>query len=186
MSAVASPPQLLTAEQFATAPELGAYTELVKGEVIKVPPPSFVHGKVCFKASFALGMYVVPKDLGHIVTNDSGVVTERQPDSTRGADVAFFSYERLPKNATPRMYPDVVPELVIEVMSPSDRTSQVMSKVGEYLAAGVRVVLVVWPEQATIMAYSEEFFNRSFGGGEDLTLPELFPDFRVPVRSLFE
>ena len=32
------------------------------------------------------------------------------------------------------------------------------------------------------MAYSEEFFNRSFGVGEDLTLPELFPDFRVPVR----
>jgi hypothetical protein len=61
-----------------------------------------------------------------------------------------------------------------------------MAKVGEYLAAGVRVVLVAWPEETTIMAYSEEFFNRSFGIDEDLVLPELFPDFRVPVRSLFQ
>ena len=186
MSATLSPPpKLLTAEEYLALPDDGRITELVKGVIVEMPSPTPSHGYVCSNFSGALRDYVRPRELGRVVSNDSGIVTERGPDTTRGADVAYYSYDRVPRGPLPDGYWPA-PELVVEVRSPSDRTSVVMAKVSEYLAAGVRVVLVAWPEQTTIMAYSEEFFNRSFGGGEDLVLPELFPDFRVPVRTLFE
>ncbi len=186
MSAVTSPPpKLLTAEEYLALPDDGRITELVKGVIVEMPSPSSTHGYVLTKFSLHLSLYVLQHDLGRVVSGDAGVVTERGPDTTRGPDVAYHSYERVPRGPLPDGYWPT-PELVVEVRSPSERTSRVMAKVGEYLAAGVRVVLVAWPEQTTIMAYSEEFFNRSFGVGEDLVLPELFPDFRVPVRTFFE
>lgn len=183
--AVADPPKLLTAEEYAALPDDGRLTELVRGVEVEMSRPESEHGYICSNFAYALGGYVRQHDIGRIVTNDSGVVTERGPDTVRGPDVAFYSYDRVPRGPRPRGYWPA-PELVIEVRSTSDRTSRVLAKVSEYLTAGVRVVLVVWPEQTTIMAYSEEFFNRSSGIDEDLTLPELFPDFRVPVRTLFE
>ena len=42
-------------------------------------------------------------DLGRVVTNDSGIVTQRDPDTVRGADVAYYSYARLPKGGSTRM-----------------------------------------------------------------------------------
>lgn len=184
-AAVTDPPKLLTAEEYAALPDDGRHTELVKGVIVEMPRPESDHGYLMSNFSAALRDYVRTRDLGRVVSGDVGVVTERGPDTTRGPDVAFYSYERVPRGPRPRGYWPT-PELVIQSRSPSDRTSVVMAKVGEYLAAGVRVVLVAWPEQTRIMAYSEEFFNRSFGVGEDLVLPELFPDFRVPVRTLFE
>ena len=184
-AAVIDPPKLLTAEEYAALPDDGRITELVKGVIVEMPSPKPAHGYVCSNFSGALRDFVRPRDIGRVVSNDSGVVTERGPDTVRGADVAYYSYERVPRGPLPDGYWPA-PELVVEVRSPSDRTSVVMAKVSEYLAAGVRVVLVAWPEQSTIMAYCEEYFNRSFGVGEDLVLPELFPDFRVPVRTLFE
>jgi Uma2 family endonuclease len=179
------PPKLLTAEEYLALPDDGRLTELVKGVIVEMPSPRPAHGYVCSNFSGALRDYVRPRDLGRVVSNDSGVVTERGPDTTRGPDVAYYSYDRVPRGPLPEGYWPA-PDLVVEVRSPSDRTSVVMAKVGEYLAVGVRVVLVAWPEQTTVMAYSEEFFNRSFGADEDLVLPELFPDFRVSVRTFFE
>lgn len=186
MSAVADPPKLLTAEEFAAMPELGRFTELVKGEVIDVPPPSYTHGKVCFKVAFALGTHVVPRDIGHILTNDSGIVTERDPDSVRGAGVAYFSYERVPKNVTPRVYPDVSPELVFEVMSPDDVFREVMAKADEYLAAGVLLVFVIDPDRQQAMLFRKGELGTLFGPADELVFPGVLPDLRIPVRPLFE
>jgi Uma2 family endonuclease len=184
--AVADPPKLLSAEEFAAMPELGRFTELVKGEVIHVPPPGFNHGEVCFKVAFTLGTHVVPRGIGRIVTNDSGVVTERDPDSVRGADVAYFSFERLPKGVTPRVYPEVPPELVFEVMSPDDVFRDVMAKVDEYLAAGVLLVYVIDPSREQAMLFQKDSLGTLFGPADAMTFPGVLPDLRIPVGSLFQ
>lgn len=185
MSAVADPPKLLTAEEFAVRSDLKPYTELVKGEVIDVPPPSYNHGKICFKVAFALGQHVVPRELGEVVTNDSGVVTERDPDTVRGADVAYFSYQRLPKDATPRVYPDVAPELVFEVMSPDDVFRDLMDKVDEYLAAGVSLVFVIDPGREQAVLYEKGKLGTVFGRADEMTFPGVLPELRIPVGPLF-
>ncbi len=183
--AVADPPKLLSAEEFAAMPELGRFTELVKGEVIDVPPPSFLHGVVCGNVAFALGTHVRPRALGRITINDSGVVTERDPDSVRGADVAYFSYERLPKHVTPRVYPEVPPELVFEVMSPDDVFRDVMAKVDEYLAAGVLLVYVIDLTREQAMLFQKGTLGTLFGPADEMTFPGVLPDLRIPVGPLF-
>lgn len=178
------PPKLLTAEEFAALPDDGRRLELVKGVVIEMPPPNFFHGHVCSNLAFALGSHIRPRGLGWVLTNDSGIVTA--PDSVRGADVAYFSYELVPKNAPPRVYPEVAPELVLEVMSPDDVFREVMEKVNEYLAAGVLLVFVVDPGREQAMMFRKGELGTLFGLSDELVFPGVLPELRVPVRSLFE
>lgn len=177
---------LLTAEQFAALPADGRITELVKGVVIEMPPPSFRHCEVCANIVTELRQYVRTRSLGRVVSNDAGIVTDRDPDSVRGADAAYFSFERLPRTITPDPYPEVAPELVFEVRSPSDRTGALLVKVGEYLDAGVKVVCVVDPEKQSVSVHTDDEFARVLSVADELTLPVVFPDFRVPVRAFFE
>src|SRR4029079_5445910 len=106
---------LLTAEQYATLPDLDGHHELVRGEIVYMNMPSFRHGRICAKIARLLGYYVDLNDLGHILSNDSGVITQRNPDTVRGAEVSFYSYAIVPKGTDPRMYAPGPPELVFEV-----------------------------------------------------------------------
>src|SRR5438105_2756580 len=89
--------RLLTAEDYLLLPDSGLPNELVRGRIVTMNPPTPFHGYVCANTAGILREFVQPRDLGRVMTNDSGVVTERGPDTVRGADVAFYSYQRLPK-----------------------------------------------------------------------------------------
>ena len=82
---------LLTAEEFGSRPDPGYPEELVQGRIIAMPPPKPRHGQVCKMVIRILDRYVDEHDLGHVLSNDSGVITERNPDTVRGADVAFYT-----------------------------------------------------------------------------------------------
>jgi Uma2 family endonuclease len=177
--------RLLTAEEFAVQPDDGRRTELVKGVVVEMPPTNFRHGVACNRIGRILGTYVEEHGLGWVLNNDAGVVTQRDPDTVRGPDVAYFSFSRLPKDSIPDKYPAVSPELVVEVKSPSDRVSHLSAKAGEYLDAGAVVVLVVDPDTESVAVFTQNELPRRLSNGDELALPELFPDFRVPVRQFF-
>ncbi|MFO0929149.1 MAG: Uma2 family endonuclease [Gemmataceae bacterium] len=178
------PPVLLTAEEFA-ARFAHVHAELVKGVVKEYPVPMPKHGFVCFRIALLVGTHVEQNDLGRVMTNDSWIKTRSNPDTVRGADVCFFSYERLPKGEVPEGLLSVVPELVFEVRSPSDRWPEILVKVGEYLQAGVRVVVVVDPPTSSATVYRHEELHHTFHNGDPLTLPDVLPDFSVPVSRLF-
>ena len=104
----------------------------------------------------------------------------------RGADVLFYSYERLPKGqAIPKMMHERAPDLVVEVKSPSDNWTELFGKVVEYLRAGVRVVLLLDPESASASVYRPDELQRILHNSDELTLPEVLPNFAVPVSRLF-
>jgi Uma2 family endonuclease len=183
---MATAERLVTAEEFARMPDNGQPTELVRGRIITLNPPVPYHGVVCGKVYVLVYQYVTENDLGWVMCNDSGVITERDPDTVRGADVAYYSYGRLPKEGLPKeSYVKVVPELVFEVLSPSDRWSKVHFKVGEYLAAGVNAVCVVDCAKQRVHVFTGEQPPRLVAAEEELNLPELFPDFRVRVSEFF-
>lgn len=177
--------RLLTAEEYAALPDDGKHTELVRGRIVEMPSPTPSHGYLCLNIGSTLREYVKARDLGRVVSNDSGVKTERGPDTVRGPDVAFYSFARVPKGPLPEGYWPA-PELVFEVRSPSDRWAAITAKVGEYLAAGVLAVCVLDPETESLGVYSEHELPRRLTADDDLTLPEVFPDFRLPVKQLFE
>ncbi|MGC8642968.1 MAG: Uma2 family endonuclease [Isosphaeraceae bacterium] len=140
---------LLTAEEFGRRPDPGYPEELVQGRIVSMPPPTPLHGKVRGQAYYLLRRHTDDHDLGHVMSNDSGVITERDPDTVRGADVSFYSYNRLPKGAIPEGYLTFPPDLVVEVRSTDDRWREILDKVTEYLEVGVTAGIVLDPGPRT-------------------------------------
>lgn len=176
---------LLTAEQFARLPDPGVPTEVVRGRVITLRLPTPRHGQICSKNDRIVGNHAEEQKLGHVIINDSAVVTERDPDTVRGSDVAFYSYARVPTGPFPPGYLDVVPELIFEVRSPTDRWSRVLAKVSEYLDAGVHVVCVLDQTGETLQVYRMEELPQTLDGDDELHLPDLLGDLKVAVRRFF-
>ena len=177
---------LLTAEEFGNMPDDGRYTELVRGRIVEVTQPGWNHGFIASEVSGILRDWVRLHDLGRVVSNDSGIVTQRDPDTVRGADVAYYSYARLPKKIRPHLYPEIPPDIVVEVRSPSDRWPKILEKVQEYLDLGVLVVCVLDPEPQAARLYRPGQPELILGPDDELTFPECLPEFRVPVRRFFE
>jgi Uma2 family endonuclease len=179
-------PPLLTAEQYGRLPS-DDYSELVKGRIVRMTPNYPYHGYVCCEMLFRLRQFLEQHSLGRVFSNDSGVITERDPDTVRGADLAYYSFGRLPPGEIPQGdYFAVLPELVVEVRSPSDRWRKVIVKVGEYLTAGVTAVLVLDPQTKSAQVYRDEGLPQTFGPDDTLTLPDVLPGFEVVVRRVFE
>lgn len=169
-------------EEYVTLPDDGPPTELVRGRVVELPWSTSAHGYYCATAGSSLGAYVRARQLGRVVSNNCGIVTARDPDTVRGPDVAFYSYDRVPRGPLPKGYWPP-PDLVFEVRSPSNTWRAITTKVGEYFLAGVKVVCVLDPDTASVGVYTPDEFPRRLTADEELTLPEVFPDFRVPVRE---
>lgn len=181
-------PPLMTAEEFLKLHGDESGVELVKGRVVRLPMPGAEHGVVCSKANYFLTGHVMEKQAGRVKCNDTLVRTVRDPATYRGADVLFISRDRLPmEQPNPKGALEVAPELVFEVRSPSDRTSDLLIKVGEYLSAGVIVVVVLDPyiDAATVYREAEEIPQR-FSNGDELILPDVLPGFSTPIRAFFE
>ncbi len=177
--------ELLTADDFRQLPDDGQLSELVRGRQIMMVRPGYRHGKVCNQAGRILGNYAEEHGLGTVLNNDAGVITERNPDSVRGPDVAYYSFARMPPDNVPAGYPSAPPEIVVEVLSPHDRWSEVLSKAGEYLQAGVSVVCVLDPEARSATVCRADGPPQLFAEGQELALPELHAEFRVPVAKFF-
>jgi Uma2 family endonuclease len=176
----------LTAEQFVERPDPGYPEELVRGRIVPMPVPDRRHGYVCGRTDRIFGNFVDAREIGRVMCNDSGVITERGPDTVRGADVAYYSYARLPKGPVPTGVGPEVPELVVEVRSATDRWRKVLDKVSEYLNAGVLVVVVLDPGPRVAHVFSPDDPPRTLTTEEELILPGVLDDFRVRVGQFFE
>jgi Uma2 family endonuclease len=181
----AGPVLLLTAEEFARQYS-GSKVELVEGELQEFASHFPKTGKVCAMMAWFLGRHVAERDLGHVMTNDSFVKTRSDPDTVRGADVCYYNYERLPRGEVPDGLLPVVPDLVVEVRSPSDSWSRIFTKVGEYLGVGVRAVVVLDAVSTSASVYRAEELQQIFHNGDELVVSDVLPGFAVPVRRLFE
>jgi Uma2 family endonuclease len=182
MSETAAAP--MTAEEF-IARHPTDRVELVRGVVVEKPMPGLRHGKICFRFATQLGIYLDAHDIGHGFSNDSFVRTDRGPDTVRGPDICFYSYERLPKGTVPTWMADCSPDLVVEVRSPTDRPGKMLTKVGEYFESGVRAVLVIHPQLAAATLFREPELPRTFHNGDTITIPDVLPGFELPLAKLF-
>jgi Uma2 family endonuclease len=178
--------KLLTAEEYGELPDNGQPTELVRGRIVPLNMPAPRHGEICVVTIYLLKRFLEDHPLGRVVSNDSGVITERDPDTVRGGDVAFYSYQRVPPGPLPRGYLPVVPELVFEVRSPTDRWGAILAKVAEYLEAGVGLVCVLDEATSSAHVYRSDEPVQVFAAEQELLLPEVLPGFRAVVGRFFE
>lgn len=190
MNAIATPPPqqpVMTLDEFCEK-HSGDRVEFINGQVVELPMPQGKHGKISYRVTKALGDFVDANDLGHIAINDSFVRVSAPGDPTRvrGVDVSYYSYARIPKGPFPEGLLDVSPELIFEVMSPSDLWTEVFAKVEEYLASGVLAVVVLNTDKRTATVCRPGPTQQDFFAADTLTLPDVLPGFAVPVARLFD
>jgi len=177
---------LLTSEQYLSLSEEFDQNgnrikdELIRGEVVKMPPsaelPNIVRSNVLealmpfLLANPGLGMKTLA-EMAYVVTGQDALVP----------DVSVLSISRL----RPRQekYINGAPEIAIEVVSPTDRAAKLKSKVDTYLRGGSRTVWVVYPKARSVMVHSADSVREL--KGDQPVEDALLPGFSTPVSRFF-
>jgi Uma2 family endonuclease len=173
----------VTGEELLRRPELEP-CELVEGKIVPMSPTGFLHGEIEMELGGALRSWTREARLGRVVGGEVGLYVRRDPDTVRAADLLYISHQRL-AGRTPSGYLDVVPELVVEILSPDDRWNDVMEKLAEYFEAGVDRIWVVSPKLRCVFAYRSLSESRQLGEEDVLSDEEILPGFSLPVADLF-
>jgi Uma2 family endonuclease len=173
--------KLMTADELLAVPDDGQRHELVEGEVRTMSPAGADHGDVTLLIASHLLTYVRPRRAGKVYSSDTGFVLTSNPDTVRCPDVGFVRAERVVR--TTKAFPGP-PDLAVEVVSPSDRYSDVEEKVFDYLAAGTLVVIVVDPQLrvARIHTISGARYVPADGS---LDAGDVVPGWSLPLSELF-
>jgi Uma2 family endonuclease len=177
------PEILMTGEELYRRPDLGP-CELVNGRIVPLPPVGDEHADVEFELGARLRRYGKESQRGRALGGEVGIYIRRNPDTVRGADIAFISKER---DAHPRArgFLEVAPELVVEILSPEDRAGKVKEKLRDYFSAGVRVVWMVDPVLRRVVVYRSLTDATVLDERHVLTDEEILPGFSVPISELF-
>ncbi len=158
--------------------------ELDRGKVVEMSRPGIRHGVVCANVSFLLGAFTRQRGRGIVISNDAGVIVERDPDTVFGPDIFLFdeiiSYEDLPIR-----WEDRPPTLVVEVLSPNDRTSRLNRRIGRFLAMGVPLVWVLDPEDSTLTVHQARRPLAVLDATDEVTGLEFVSDLTLKVADFF-
>jgi Uma2 family endonuclease len=173
----------ITGEELYQMGDIGS-VELINGEIVEVAPTKFRHGHMEAQLGASLSYFVAEHKLGSVAVGEVGLYTRRNPDTVRGVDVIFISHQRLAQ-ASPESYLDIAPELAVEIVSPSDRWSEVMDKLEEYFSIGVLMVWIVDPRKRQIHVYSSPTEVIRLQVGDTLDGGDILPGFTLPVADLF-
>jgi Uma2 family endonuclease len=178
--------RVLTVEDLYARPEDGFRYELQAGLLLAEPLPGFRHGRVMAAMAALLREHVHKLQLGIVVAGDAGFILWRKPDTVRGPDVAFVSRARIDERDDGIRAFAGAPDLAIEIVSPSNSSAEVRSKVADYLAAGARCVWVVDIEARSVTTYEALLSPRLLREADVLDAGDVVPGFSVRVGEIFE
>ncbi len=180
---VIQPSALMTGEQLFSLGNLGR-TELLKGRVVHLPPAEYLHGIVECHLATIVGNFVHQHKPGHVLSGGVGIYTQRNPDTVRGADVAYISKERLAQTQS-KSFLDVAPELIVEVLSPGDRWTEVIEKLDEYFEIDVQAVWIADPVRQEVFVYHSLTKVERFTTDDNLPGGTVLPGFEAAVSEFF-
>ncbi len=175
----------VVADLLALADDENRY-ELVRGDLMMMTPASPRHGRYASRLDAALRTYVDEHDLGDVYVDEPGFFLKAEPEAVvRAPDVAFVAKARIPPEEEQAGFWQLAPDLVAEIISPSETAQEIQSKVGDYLQAGTRLIWLVYPATKTVVEYRsraqicELTFDDMLEGGE------VIPGFQYPLCKLF-
>lgn len=172
----------VTVEEFERGPYHDQW-ELVDGVPIKMSPVGGRSSRVASRISRALSNFVLPRHLGEMYAADCGYVLFPDRATVRAPDASFVRAGRLTEQAEVGFL-RLVPDLAVEVLSPTDERAEVAAKIADYLAAGVPVVWVVDPATRTTTIYRPAQEPAVFGADEPLDAAPALPDFRMTLAEM--
>ncbi len=174
---------LMTAEQLLQANIPNKSTELVRGVLVVREPPGGRHGSVTMNLAIQLGIHVQRERAGQLFAAETGFTLFRGPDTVRAPDIAFVRRERVPEPISVG-YPELAPDLVVEVLAPRDRAGETLAKVGDWLEAGVRLVWVIDPERRLARVYRLDGTESQLGDDGALDGEDVLPGFTGKLAAI--
>lgn len=175
---------LHTAEELERLPK-EERCELVDGVLVPMDLPGFEHGAIALRAGTLLDGHVRPNRLGYVVV-EAGFILRRGPDTVRFPDLAFVRADRIPPGRLPRSFPELAPDLAIEIVSPSDRPGEIQARIRDLLEAGVRLIWFIYPQTHTVTVVRSLQERVELGSEDILDGEDVVRGFSCRVAELFE
>ena len=177
------PPALMTADELLHVRIPDKRVELVRGRLVVREPAGLRHGRVAMELARQLANYVGDRGMGRVYAAETGFTVARDPDTVRAPDVAFIRRDRLP-DPEPLGFPDLAPDLVVEVLSPGDRPGEILAKVADWLSAGTRLVWVVDPLRRVARVYRQDGSETIVTAERALEGEDVLPGFECPLATI--
>ena len=179
--------ELLTCEEFGEL-DLDEKAELVDGKIELMGNNNPNHSEVLSNLNINLGNFVKDQKLGKVYCGDVSVLVRRDPDTTRGLDLAFLSHESLKNQPEDVSSIQVPPDLAIEITSPGNSWDRILTKIKEYFTMGVREVWVISVGARQVSIYSSPKDCRVFllEDGDKLSCEPILPGFEIALENIFE
>jgi len=177
--------KLMTVEEFEVLIDDGKRYELIDGELREMAPTVNWHGEVESNIVIRLGGHVLADGLGRVSCGEVLYVVRRNPDRVRAADIAFIRQDRVPSLEARQHIMEVIPDLVVEVLSKHDTVAEISDKIDDWLGAGVQLLWIVDPFRRTVTIYQPGRDPLLLGEHGTLEGDSVVPGFRCPVAEIF-
>ncbi len=151
---------------------------------------TFEHGVICSNIIGELRGFLKGKSLGRVVDSSPEYrfmpTTARNRRAYRQPDISFVKQERLP--ARFRSYPNIAPDLAIEVASPGDKDYEIEAKIIEYQQAGVSLIWMIHPVSRRVDVYRQISGLRPqfYMGADELDGEDIIPGFKLNIGAIFD
>ena len=152
------------------------------GEVLEVPPPGETHGLLTMWIGHLLMSYVLRRGRGMVMGSDAGLVINEEV--VLAPDVMLVDETIAFKDANPR-HCRRVPLLCVEILSPSNRMTEMMRKVNQYHRLGVKLVWLIDPDERSIHVFRSDELPKLLDDTDTLSGNGVLVDFSCPVADLF-
>lgn len=176
-------PSPITADELRLVRAPGADVELVRGVLVVREPPGFRHGRIAVALAARLDAHIRAAASEMVVVAESGFKLASTPDTVRGLDLAVVRRDRL-SEPDPAGFPDLAPDLVVEIASPGDRVSDLLGRVAEWLEAGSRLIWVIDPERRVAHVYRAGGSRHVVAAGQVLGGEDVLPGFTCPLTDI--
>jgi Uma2 family endonuclease len=160
-----------------------ALYELVEGTLVE-KGMGHKESVVAVELSRLLANFVTDKDLGYCIGADD--LVRVMPKLVRGPDAAFVSWATRPERVVPQeQIRKKVPDLAVEILSPSNTRKEMQIKLKEYFLGGVKLVWIINPEKRTAEAYTAPDAVTAIPADGTLDGGDVLPGFALPLATLF-
>lgn len=161
--------------------------ELIDGELLVMSPPGGRHGQLQVRLARYLDLFVDIHSLG-VVTTETGYHPSDSRLTLLSPDVAFVNRKRAPV-PFPENYVPLMPDLAVEIVSPSNTRKEVNRKTQIYLSNGTQMVWIVRPRRATVevraLNEGRGIKRKTFTANEVLSGEDVLPGFELELVRLF-
>jgi len=155
--------------------------ELREGDIIIMSPSDFLSEDVGGSFLTSLRNWVYPRKLGRVTGSSAGFIMPN--GDLLAPDIAFVKAEKM--KVSPRSYAEVVPDLVVEIKSASDKVNKLENKLNIFLEFGTIVGILIDPDEHIVKVFRPSSQPQIFTDGDTLKIPDLFPDWELNIVDLW-